>query len=337
MKPYLCTLSLLLASMISPALAQSDSNPTVDSVAGSAVWRIQISPARLFSSNFGRVIEDMVSAEHPDALEKLDGFSDALGFNPFTDVQEVLLYGEKFDDNSANVIARLGATSGNLEGWFLAAPGYQSEDLDKNTILHSFIVEKKKNNPRLWCAIPYNQAEKSYTLIATFNRDQTVSLSKKIDQQGSGWLSSPRSEGTFLSLVVSDLSQAPMKIDSKDPGAAIVKTIRSVNLRASAEADTLIAQGELTADSPARAQQLQQLLNGLKAMVQLAAMQEGNRDSNHTPYADANKQRDHEGAKKAAELLNNLTVDHQTGSSTLTANFKIDYDALVALKNEMQN
>ncbi len=339
MKTFLCTLSLLIAGITLPTQAQSDTNPAVDTVAGNSLWRIQVSPQRLFSSNFGRVLEDMISTEHPDALEKMDSFSEALGFDPRTDVQEILLLGNKFDGAPATALVKLGATSGNLEGWFLAAPGYKSEDLDKNTILHSFIMEKG-DNPRLWCAIPYSQAEKSYTLVATFDRDQTVDLTNRIVQQGSDWLNSPPSSpnggNTFFSLTVTDLSKMPMKIDSKDPGAAIVKTIRSVNLQATAEADTLTAQGSLTADSPARAQQLQQLLTGLKAMVQLAAMQEENGNSNGSDEGWSKGDHKKEGAKKAAELLNNLTVDHQTGTSTLTANFKIGYDALVTLKNEMQ-
>lgn len=338
MKLFLRPLTLFLAIVASlPALAQSDTNPTVDSVAGNSLWRIQVSPLRLFTSNFGRVLEDMISTEHPGALEKMDGFAEALGFDPRTDVQEILLLGNKFDGAPTTALVKLGATSGNLEGWFLAAPGYKSEDLDKNTILHSFIVEKG-DNPRLWCTIPFSQAEKSYTLIATFDRDQTVDLTQRIVQQGSDWLNSPTGspigDNTFLSLTVTDLSKMPMKIDSKDPGAAIVKTIRSVNLQASAAADTLTARGSLTADSPARAQQLQQLLTGLKAMVQLAAMQEENGNSNGSVEGWSKGGHKNEGAKKAAELLNNLTVNYETGSSTLTANFKISYDALVALKNE---
>ncbi len=332
MKAFHFSLCVLLASITLPTWAESDTNPTVENITAGALWRVQVSPQRLFSSNFGRVIEDIVSAENPGALDKLDKFSDALGFNPLTDVQEVLLFGDEFGDDSANVIARLGATSGNLAGWFLAAPGYKSEELDKNTILHSFIVEKKKGDPRLWCTIPYDQTDKTYILVATFDHDETVNLTNKIIGQGSAWLSSPSSEGTFLTLRVADLSKAPLKIDSKDPGAAVVKTISAVSLEASAEADTLSAHGEFTADSPARAEQLQQLITGLRAMVQLAAMEE-KQDAYKEGWKAA--KHDHEGAKKAAELLNNLTLDHQTGSSTLTANFKISYDALVALKNEI--
>ncbi|QEG37531.1 hypothetical protein [Bythopirellula goksoeyrii] len=339
MKTIFCTLSLLTATVSLPALAQSDTKPTVETLTASSLWTVQASPERLFSSNFGRILEDLISAKHPDALAKMDSFADALGFDPRTAVTDILMLGDNFDGAPTTAIVQLGATSGNLEGWLLAAPGYQSEDLDENTILHSFILEKG-DNPRIWCAIPRNPVDKQYTLVATFERDRTIELTNKVIEKGTTWLATPSSANTFLSVSVNDFSKLPMKIDSDDPGSAIVRTIRSVNMQASAEDDTLTAHGELTAGSPARAQQLQQLLTGLKAMVQLAAMHEDNHDSDrHDPYAFDQKNRPHhdkKGAKKAAELLNNLTVDHQAGSSTLTANFKISYDALMALKNGVQ-
>ena len=58
-------------------------------------------------------------------------FAEAIGLDPRTDIGEVVVFGDGFDETDATVVANLGSTTGNLEGWILAAPGYRSEDLDE--------------------------------------------------------------------------------------------------------------------------------------------------------------------------------------------------------------
>ena len=151
---------------------------------------------------------------------------------------------------------------------------------------------------------------------------RTVGLAQQIVREGATGLIAPAAGNTFLTMAIRDLSQAPLEIDPNDPGSAIVKTIRSVKLQAGADESQVTATGEVTTDSPARADQVQQLLMGMKAITQFAALQE--EDPNHPK------------AKQVAALLENFSLDHPAGSSTLTGTFRMGYDALLALKSQME-
>jgi hypothetical protein len=239
----------------------------------------------------------------------LDAIVEALGFDPRTNLEEVVMFGDDFEHTSVTVIANLGPSRGNIEGWLLAAPGYKSEDLDDHTLLHSFVMEDE-DMPRMWCAIPQMEANKNHVVVASFDRETTVALAKRLQEQGSKALGDHLSGSTFLSLSVNDLSKAPFEIDEDEPGSGLIKTVQSLSLSAASDPETLHVRCDIAADSPARAQQINQLLVGMKAMVQLA-MPEKEPD-----------------AKEFAKLLENLNVDHAEGAATLAANFTVGYDAL---------
>ncbi|MDZ4659770.1 MAG: hypothetical protein SH868_19525 [Bythopirellula sp.] len=298
------------ALLISTASAQqTETVLPVQDIIDNTVWEVHLQVERLFASPLGEIINDIVRKEAPDKELHLDAMVKALGFDPRTDVGEVIVFGDDFEHTSATALVNIGPSRGNIEGWLLAAPGYKSELLDDETIMHSFLVEDKEL-PRMWCAIPFSKADKSHILVASFDRDKTTSLAQHFALQGVGPLGKRLQDNTFLTVSVNDLSKAPFEIDENEPGSAIVKTIQSLTLEAVADTEQLTAKGEVTTDSPARAQQLNQLIVGMKAMVQLAL-----------PEKDPN-------AKEFAELLNNLNVEYAEGSENLSANFSIGYDVI---------
>ncbi len=305
-------LVLLLFLLVLPAIAQTTATlPTTD-----AAWQFQINVKGLFASPLGDMINTIITAS-TDKETDIAALVEALGFDPRTSMGAVVFAGNDFEKASATVIADLGPNRGNIEGWLLAAPGYQSEDLDAHTIVHSFVTEKE-DIPRMWCALPKSNSNQHYVFVGSFNRETTLALTKKLQSQGMTDLTNRLTGDKFLSISVNDLSQAPIKIDENAPGSGLIKTIQSLALSAAAEKDMLSVDCNITADTPARAQQINQLLVGMKAMVQLTVLEN-----------DAE-------TRKLAEMLNHLSVSYAEGEKVVIANFRVGYDVVQGLINELK-
>ena len=309
-------LMLVLILTALPAIAQTTATaPTTD-----AAWQLHINVKGLFASPLGDMINKVIAENTDKGKEKeldVKALIDALGFDPRTAIGEVVIYGNDFEKTSATVIANLGPNRGNIEGWLLAAPGYQSEDLDENTIVHSFVAEKE-DIPRMWCAMPKTSGNQNYVFVGSFNRETTVALAKELQTAGTAELAGQLTGEKFLSISVNDLSKAPIEIDQDAPGSGLIKTIQSLALSAASAQDKLSVDANITADTPARAQQINQLIVGMKAMVQLAV-----------PDND-------EEAKKLAEMLNHLSVSHAEGETSVVANFQVGYDVVQGLIDEIK-
>ncbi len=227
----------------------------------------------------------------------------------------VKIFGNSFEDNpDVTALVDLGNSRGNLEGWILAAPGYESESIDDNTLLHSFNTEQ--GDVRLWCALPRSKRDNRYVLVASVEREKTISLAKQVAAEGLSVSSSQIGDDTLISVRVNDLSAMPIDIDDDEPGSGIVKIIRSIVFNLTTSSDTLTAQCVVESDSTAHAGQIFQLLTGLKAMIQLAAAE------------------DDPDVKKALELANELSVDYAEGEPTVSIKFSIEYDELIEIIRE---
>lgn len=309
MKTLVGTLSLLLAILpqVTPAQSSLDN----------ALWQVHVHPQRIFASPLGDIFNDLIVKKAPDGQVNVDAFVEALGFDPRTEVQEVVVFGTSFAASSPNVIANIGKSSGNLEGWLLAAPGYQSEMLASDTILHSFVPQDNRSH-RIWCALPRRASDKNVILVAAFDRQEVVDLVSAVQQSDAALLSDQLTGDTVLSVSVSDLSQVPMEIDPEDPGSAIIQAIKGLKLIAATEPSHLTVSCEVTAENAARAQQLHQLVAGMKAMVQLAL-----------PKKAPEKQ-------QLAAALENVNIQYAEGESKLSASATIDYadiESLIAKKS----
>jgi hypothetical protein len=289
---------------------QAQTTASVDTSA--AVWHVQLNVNKLFACPLGETINEIIYQETPDGKKHIDAAIQALGFDPRTAIQDIVVFGDDFQHTSGTAVANLGSTRGNIEGWLLAAPGYKSEEVGE-TILHSFDVEDK-DLPRLWVAFPKRQSDSNFLLVAGFDSERVRTLITQVAEGGNPLEDSKLSGEKFLALVVNDLSKAPIEIDEDEPGSAIVKTIQSLVLSVGSEGNQLASNLEVTTDNAARAEQLNQLIVGMKAMVQLALPEKGDDD-----------------VKQFAKYLGNLTVNYTGGSNVLTARFAMDYDEIKQL------
>lgn len=312
--PHFLALAIALVVTAPPLEAQTSST------ADDALWQVNLHVARLFASPLGDMINEVIKKEAPNGEMNINAFIEAVGMDPRTAIKEVVLFGNGFEPSSLHAaVANIGPTRGNIEGWLLAAPGYQSETIDDNTILHSFIMEEHGPDARLWCAIPFSKSTNSNTLVAATDRDTVVALAKQASEQGIGKFGNKLTGDTFLAVAVNDLSRAPIEIDEDEPGSAIIKTIQTIVLSARSEGDQLVTSCNITTDDPARAQQLNQLITGMKAMVQLALPEK-------KPEAE-----------QFAKLLANLNVEHAEGSTELSARFAMEYAEIEKLVKAKHN
>lgn len=314
--PYL--LALGIAVLVAAPRVQAQTSASADD----ALWQVNVHVERLFASPLGGMINEVIKKEAPDGEVNINAFIEAMGMDPRTAIKEVVVFGDGFEPNAVRAVANIGSTRGNIEGWLLAAPGYQSETIDDSTILHSFIMEEHGPNARLWCAMPFNKTTNSHIVVAAFDRDTAVALAKQAAEQGIGKFGDKLTGDTLLSVAVNDLSRTPIEIDEDEPGSAIIKTIQTIVLSATSQGDQLVTNCDITTDSAARAQQLNQLIMGMKAMVQLAL-----------PEKDPE-------AKELAKMLTHLNVEYTEGSTTLSTKFAMDYAQIrefVELKHKLKN
>lgn len=299
---------LLLGFSLAIAPLRAETSETVQQ----PLWEIHLNLAEGYQSSVGQWIMKQVVEKNPEAEQKMEDFVQALGFDPRSDLKHVVILGHSFEEAEVTAYANLGNTTGNLEGWMLAAPGYRSEQLDDNTLLHSFVIEEK--NQRIWCALPYSKSDGSYRLVASFDQNEALSMAREILDRGQLEGKEPLDEQAILSVLVHDLATAPLKLNADDPGAAVVETIHSFVLSLKALENRLVANLDITATSPVKARQLSQLLVGLKAMTQLLPQEELDED-----------------AKKAVAMLNGLIVEHTEGETGVHATLAADVEQVTQL------
>jgi hypothetical protein len=310
MKRYAPPLALIIALVAAPCFAQTAPS-AIASAAATPVWEFHLDLSKLYASPLGKLVMDIAKVEEPDLEQKLDELTEAIGFDPRTTVGHVAVFGNSFDDSDVTTIVSLGDNRGNIEGWVLAAPGYESEQLDNDTLLHSF--NTSKGGVRMWCALPRSKTDNRFVLVASVDREKTVSLTNEVLAEGLLAILPQLADQTLVSVRVNDLTalnKVLKKLDKDQPGAALVRTIRSIDVDLSSVSDTLSAHCTLETDTPARAQQISQLLTGLKAMLQLAAPQ------------------DDPDVQQALKLAEKLSVEYNEGETRVSTEFLIDYDEL---------
>ena len=313
----LLTCVTALASL--PAHAQSPSNSTE-----APLWEIHLDLRKSVASPLGQRIMAMIEKDNPKDIEEITQLAEAIGIDPRTDIGEIIVFGNGFTETDATIIAQLSQSTGNLEGWILAAPGYRSEDIDNNTLLHSIFrsekvygesaygddlaspITAKEQNARIWFALPKHSRSGNYVLVGSFDQNRTVELAKQVLAGNALPIPNPLQGNTLFSFYANDLSAVPIDIDENAPGSGIVKIIERLGLKVTSDDNNLGISLDLSASSAGKARQISQLLTGLKALVQLAP------------------QDDPEG-QKLAEVLESLVIEHAEGQPNVQASLSTSY------------
>ncbi len=304
--------SLILMFAIATGAARGQTSTATNPLTEGALWEVHLNVHELFASPLGGLINKAILQKVLDKKHSVESFVEAIGLDPRTAVQEVILAGNSFDDTAPRIVADLGPSAGNLEGWLLAVPGYESETLSSGALLHS-ITPDEGESKRIWCAIPKDSTKSNRILIAALDRETVVQMVEFVEQSSLEQFSNRLEGGQLLAVSVNDVSKLPNMADSQDPGAAILRAIQSLSLNLGAASDTFTLNCEATAESPARAEQMHQLLTGMKAMAQLALPQE------------------HPQGEQLASIVNSVSVQYRTGENKVQAQGQFGYDMVESL------
>ena len=253
-----------------------------------AAYQLTFDAAGLVASPAGAMLMDRLRKHEPRMDQWIDGLTDSLGLDVTTDLGVVSLSSNRDDLTDMTLMADLGETSGKLEGWMLTLPGYDSEDLDDQTLLHGFDVQLNDNAPnneanpfaeppaaprtvRVFAALPQTRAG-HFCLVASPQRDQTVAMANNVTAARNPLTEAAQdlADDHLLSLSVGRLPAKLLEETADQPGAAAWRAVQGFRLDM-ASGERFRVDMEVAASTAARGRQLKQLLGGMAAMVQLMA------------------------------------------------------------------
>ncbi len=336
--PAVFALFALLAMLYIVPAARAEAVTTQD-----AAWVVRMNLAKLWASPGGEIFQERAREKHPEMDQRLDALAEAVGLDIRKDIGEVVMYGQGYDGD-VTLIAQLDDTTGNLEGFALTAPGYESKELEGGLILHSFLVDDHarrgamgsrgmrgsreederwgkgrgedrgergdwgdrgdrgdrddhggdrkgrdgdndefgrmgvrpipmmmhRGRPvrRVYVTLP--KAGDRFLAVASYDRDTAVAMSQ--DGAATTAMGEPLEGDVVMSLVVNEMPRdAAMRAR---PGSALLRSLEHAEMTV-ASGDRFRIDIALTADSQLRAEQVMQILSGLKAMVAMADENDG--------------------------------------------------------------
>jgi len=285
--------ALLAASAFNPVPASAAEPPTPE-----VAYGLTFDAAGLFASPAGKLLMDRVRQQEPRLDEWVAGLTDSLGLDVTTDLGVVSLTSDRDDLSDLTLMADLGETSGKLEGWMLTLPGYDSEDLDDQTLLHGFDVEldgasaddgtlrsvqedgtgqpHPRRTVRVFAAVPQTRGGR-FCLVASTTRAQTLAMAGDVaaDRNPLAKTTERLPGDRLLSLSVGRLPTKLLEDTADQPGAAAWRAVRGLQIDV-ASGERFRTDVAVAASTAARGRQLKQLLGGLGAVVQLMASGDNN-------------------------------------------------------------
>jgi hypothetical protein len=295
---------LLVLVLLAPFAKQADAQEVI-SVPDDVKFVVQVDVSGFRKTNLGGKLLELTQAM---AAEEFNGQGDelmaklteSLGFNPLEEIRTLTLMGTDYKEptEELRLVIQLGKTTGNIEGLLLALPGYASEEHGETTI-HS----AKLDNMHVYAAIQTNTDGMKSILASTHRADVLEMLTSTQGARTGGKkreISWVVPSGTFAQLQIIEF---PSDVLKEGPPANIIKMLKDVSLTLGESGDDFSVDLLLTTSDDKRAEQLQQLIQGLKAMVSLFKDEIG----------------DDEQAKAAMSLAEGITVERTGVDVTLHA------------------
>ncbi|MEO2015209.1 MAG: hypothetical protein ABGZ53_12640 [Fuerstiella sp.] len=235
---------------------------------GSPVVAVQVDLSAFADSQVGKLLIKAGTALAAEELEKdpdeaIKAVIKSLGFDPFE--QEAKLTVTVFDledpIEGLRLNIQLKDTTGNLEGFLLAAPGYRTTKHGTHTV-HAVDLDGNK----LFIAFADESSGKKRIIASGNQADVTASLdamSQPSSQDSAGW---KMPAGQFISV---QLLSPPKELIEEVPFANIAHLLTESSLSLGEVDDDLVVRLTIGATEEAKAIQLQQLAQGAIAMVSL--------------------------------------------------------------------
>jgi hypothetical protein len=224
-----------------------------------AVFRKTPLGSKLFDLLRETAVKEIVKKEGDEETpEKIKG---VLGFDPFDEIRGFTLVGSDYEHPEKNLalVVEMGKTTGNLEGLLLSLPGYQSSS-HGDYLIHSAAPD----GPRVFGAVHTDSAGLKTIAVASSVEDIPQLLDAIDGKAISQRLNLRQAENCILSLRVDEL---PMNQLEPGPPSNVARLMQQVAVVVTDQAGDFDCKLIVTAKQENQAEQLQQMAQGLVAMV----------------------------------------------------------------------
>ncbi len=193
-----------------------------------------------------------------DPDEAMSAVVEALGFDPLKQEARLAIDVLDIEDplNGLTAVLSLKNSTGNLEGLLLAVPGYKSLS-QEDRVIHSLSPDGRAS---YFIAFDNNATGEKRIFAAA----SLEGLLEKLRTQSGGLVALPK--GQFANI---QLLSPPTEMIEETPLAALVDLLQATSVSIGEEGNDLVIRISLTADDEEKANQLQQLAQGVIAMVSL--------------------------------------------------------------------
>lgn len=266
------------------AIAQHGTNKKAESKSADAKFVIHIDFNAIKQTKIGAILFDVAKQK---ALEEIDRGGDrevalnrikqTLGLDPFEDIQSITLSTDDLDEDSESAVAvvRLRKSAGNLEGLALNLPEYDTEEHEQHTI-HSARMPQSKGNRKIFGTV-HGEKDQDRTIVLSPELTAVKSKLNELDSAGEELYANEGASGKANSkLVEMRVLEIPMEKIGRGPQAAVAKIITSFTADLTCDDESIVATAMTTTQNEKQAEQLQQMSNGLMAMIDLAQSMEPN-------------------------------------------------------------
>lgn len=270
-----CLMAVVIGTGIAAGAATAEAGMDRSQVPDQAKWYFQFDAAAFRESALGKRIVAYVK-DNDEAAEGLRKIEVLFGVNPLTDIQSVSAWGKSNEPDQGVMLIEVTGDIEQLERMAQAADEYKA-DKYRDLPVHSYVDKENHGKKRNHVAVRRATAGKPTMLVASHNRDlmeqavdRLMGEGRSIEAVDNGTLSGKPTAGSYFYM-------AGAGMDPKGPGAEIWATVRSMKIEVGevdrtegGPAETRVEMA-MEAKSAEQAEALEQMVRGIKAMVQLNA------------------------------------------------------------------
>jgi hypothetical protein len=198
--------------------------------------------------------------------------SDALGFDPLTEVKSLVITSADFEhpEHSMTACLHLGKSIGNLEGLFLSLPNYESDTRGQH-VIHS----AQPDDTRIFAAI-HEKKDGNHVMLLAPDRAllDTQLASLDVLDGSSSALQLFQSDSVTKPMIAAQVLKLPLEELGDGPQKNIAKRLKSLSFAVSEQDGELDLRLQLETETPKQAEQIRQMVQGFMAMLEFAQSME---------------------------------------------------------------
>lgn len=283
----------VLATLLSPTLRAAVQASDSVSVPADSKFLVHVDIGAFKKTSIGARLFEMAKREAMKEIGDDDGkdfedVKDALGFDPFTELDAITIVGADFKKpaDHMHVVLRMRETIGNLEDLMETMPDYDSNDYGDHRI-HSASPGEEQ---RMFGAI-HTDGKRVKRVVAARTQEAVKNLLDMLDgrtRKASKAVKLSRAKDQFVHIELLDI---PRENIGRGPQANIARLVQGLSLKVGNDGDDLAMSVSITTKEEEQAKQVRQMIQGLAAVIQL--VDDGGED---------------EGLQQAKDFLANLKI-----------------------------